>query len=41
MQQEKIIRLSAGSQEREIKVLEIGAQMPFKFAVSLGQSGER
>lgn len=34
MQEEKILRLSVGNQEREIKVLEIGAQVPFKFAVS-------
>lgn len=34
MQEEKTLRLLVGNQEREIKVLEIGAQVPFKFAVS-------
>lgn len=33
MQEEKLLRLSAGSFERDIKVMEIGAQVPFKFAV--------
>lgn len=33
MQEEKLLRLTYGSEVRDIKVMEIGTQMPFKLAV--------